>query len=156
MVANVDAPAGTDRAPQLRRASLAALVMLIIQYGIGMAVNIYVKVPKADNGAGIGKAFSNGPAGLTVHILVGLLLVLSAIGLLVQSIIAHSTVMIVTAAVALLAIVGAAFSGASFVNDGKASGSMAMAIMTGVAMLCYVLNLYLLGSARSSKVNGRG
>jgi hypothetical protein len=152
MAVNVDAPAA-ERVVQLRRASLAALVMLIIQYGIGIGVNIYVKVPKSD---GMGKVFSNGPAVLTVHILVGLLLVLSAIGLLVQAIVAHSTAMIATAAVALLAIVGAAFSGTSFLSDGKSASSMAMAVLTGVAMLCYVLNLYLLGPARTAKLNGRG
>ncbi len=52
-------------------------------------------------------------------------------------------------AAALLAIVGAAASGAAFVGSGADGDSLAMALLTGVALLCYAVNLFVLGPARA-------
>jgi hypothetical protein len=49
---------------------------------------------------------------------------------------------IAASATGLAAIVGAAASGASFVSDSRAGASMAMAVLTGVALLCYLGNLF--------------
>jgi len=48
---------------------------------------------------------------------------------------------IAASAAGLAAIIAAAFSGAAFVSDEQAGASMAMAILTGVALLCYLANL---------------
>lgn len=137
------------RAKALRRASFAALVLLLLQYGLGMYVNLYVTVPSADQGQGIGKAISNGPAGLSIHAVLGFLLVLAALGLLVQSLMARNWAVLTASAIALAAIVVAAAQGARFVDQGGPdSASMTMAVLTGVAMLCYVTALYLLPSPR--------
>jgi vacuolar-type H+-ATPase subunit I/STV1 len=137
------------RLKALRRASFASLVLLLIQYVLGMYTNIYVTVPSADKGGGLGKAISNGPAALSVHAVLALLLILSAIGLLVQAIMARYWTVLAAAAVGLIAIIGAAFSGANFTNNGgQDSASMTMAVLAGVAMLCYGTALYLLSSPR--------
>jgi hypothetical protein len=138
--------ASAGRTAGLRRASLAALVLLLIQYGIGIGVNLYVTVPAADQGHTIGSAISNGPAALTVHIVLGLLLILAAAYLVVRAIVARHPGVIVTSVIGLLALVGAAEQGSAFVDKGHASASMTMAILTGVALLCYGISLYLLGS----------
>jgi hypothetical protein len=133
----------------LRRASLAAFVLLLVQYGIGMGVNLYVTVPGADHG--VGDAISSGPAALSIHVVLGLLLVLAAIGLLVQSMIAGDKWLIATALVGLVAMIAAAGAGASFVDGRRASASMAMAIFTGIGLLAYGATLYLLPArARAS------
>jgi hypothetical protein len=103
-------------------------------------------VPKGDHGQGIGKAISNGPAGLTIHIILGLLLVLAAIGLVVQTVMIRHWTLIVVSVVGLVALIGAAMQGARFVDQGHPSASMAMAVLTGVAILCYGFCLYLLAS----------
>jgi hypothetical protein len=137
------------RVNALRRASFAALVLLLIQYGLGMYVNLYVNVPSGDQGGGMGKAISNGPAALSVHAVLGFLLILSAIGLLVQAVMARYWAVLAAAVVALVAIIGAAFAGANFVNQGGPNGaSMTMAVLAGVAMLCYGTALWLLSSPR--------
>ena len=138
--------ASAGRTAGLRRASLAALVLLLIQYGVGIGVNIYVTVPAADRGHTIGSAISNGPGALTVHIVLGLLLILAAASLVIQAILARHPGVIVTSVAGLLALVGAAEQGAAFAGKGHASASMIMAILTGVALLCYGVSLYLLGS----------
>ena len=137
------------RVNALRRASFAAFVLLLIQYGLGMYTNIYVTVPSADKGGGIGKAISGGPAALSVHAVLAILLILSAIGLVVQAVLARYWSVLAAAVIALITIIGAAFSGASFTNNGgQDSASMTMAVLAGVAMLCYGTVLYLLSSSR--------
>ena len=68
---------------RLRRGSLAVLVLLVVEYAIGMYVNLYVTMPGADHGGSLGSAISNGPASLSVHAVIGLLL---GLGVAAQSI----------------------------------------------------------------------
>jgi hypothetical protein len=85
-------PASTTATASLarvRRGSLAALVLLVVQYGIGMYVNLYVTVPRGDHDGGLGSAIANGPAMLSSHAVLGLLLGLVAIGVLVQAVMAR-------------------------------------------------------------------
>ena len=132
----------------VRRAGLAAFVLLVVQYGIGIGINLYVTVPAADHGHGLGQALSNGPAAITVHIVVGLLVILAALGLVVQAIIARKPLLITISVVGLAALLGAAVQGASFVNSDHPAASMAMGLLTGVALLCYGATLYVLPSPR--------
>ena len=127
---------------RMRGASLGAMVMLIIQYALGMGVNIYVTPGKG----GFSEAFKSGPA-LALHAILGLLLIVAAIGLLVRAITARHGAVIVASAVGLVAIAGAAMSGVSFLKDGADGSSMAMAMATAVALLCYTICLYVLGSS---------
>jgi hypothetical protein len=137
-----------SRVKSLRRGNFSAFLLLLIQYGIGMYVSLYVTVPAADNGNGLGKAIGNGPALLTIHILLGLLLIVSAIGVLVQAVLARHPVLITVAVIGLISMIGAAFEGSSFVSSGHDGASLGMAILTAVALLCYGGSLYLLAAPR--------
>jgi hypothetical protein len=139
-----------SRAKSLRRGSFSAFLMLVVQYGLGMYVNLYVTVPSADQGKGIGKALSNGPAGITVHILLGLLLILSAIGVLVQAVLARQPVLIGLAVIGLLALAGAAVEGGAFVGNGHDAASLWMAMLTGIGLLSYGTSLFLLAPPRAA------
>ena len=132
------------RAGGMRRASFAAFVMLVVQFALGIYVNLYVTVPGADHGHGFGQAIANGPAGLTLHIVLGLLLILAALGFLVQAILARQPALIAAAALGLLAMIGAAASGSAFTGSGRAGASMAMAALAAVGLLCYGTSLFLL------------
>jgi len=136
----------------IRRASLGTSIGLLIQYGLGMWVNLYVSVPARDHGGGvpaaIGRSLANGPGALAAHSGIGLLITLGSIVLVVRAVQAHSRVTIVTSSINLVAVAGAAASGAAFVDSGRASASLTMALLTGVALLCQVVNLYVLGSPR--------
>jgi hypothetical protein len=74
----------------------------------------------------------------------GLLLGLGAIAVLVQAVRTRRPAVIAASALGLFAIAFAAVTGASFTSTGETAGSMAMAVMTGIALLCYAANLYLL------------
>lgn len=145
-------PAGrAARLPGLRRASLAAFVLLVLQFGLGSYVSLYVAVPGADHGSGLGKIMQNGPGSITLHVVAGLLVILAAIGLLVQAVLARLAAIIALAAAGLIAVVGAAFAGASFASQGHESSSLSMALLTGVALLCYGICLFLLPAARRGR-----
>jgi len=132
----------------LARGNLAAAIMLLIQYGLGIGVNLYVTLPAAGHGGrGIGQAFSNGPA-LAVHTVLGLLLILTALSMVVRSVIARHRASIATSVVGTAAILAAAGYGASFVRNGSNAASLGMALATGVALLCYVVGLFVTGRVK--------
>ena len=126
----------------LRRASLAVLVLLVLEYGIGMYVNLYVTVPGADHGGGLGTAIANGPAILSLHAVIGPLLALGALGVLVRAAVIRHWAAAVLSAAGLFAIAFAAVTGVAFASTAAAADSMAMSVMTGVALVCYAAILY--------------
>jgi hypothetical protein len=138
-------PARRDAAAaRIRRGSLAVLVLTVLEYGIGMYVNLYVSVPAADHGGGLCAAIANGPAVLSVHAVTGLLLGLAALAALTQAVLARHRAAIAASALGLLALAFADVAGAGYTSSGDTSASMAMAVLTGAALLCYAANLYLL------------
>jgi hypothetical protein len=139
----------------LRGNTFGVLAMLIVQFAIGVVVNLYATIPARDKGSGIigaiGRALANGPGSLATHAGLGVLIVLAAVALVVRSIVARHTASIVLSVVGLAAITSAALNGARFVADGGlASASLAMALSTAVAMLCYAAGLLLVGFSRPS------
>jgi hypothetical protein len=125
----------------VRRVSLAALVMLVIQYGLGIILNLYIAVPASDAHAGLMQEIASGPLMLTLHALLGLALIGAALVLLVRAVRLQDRVIAVLAAAGLTAIGGAFASGEIFVRNGQSGASLAMALLTGVALLCYIAAL---------------
>jgi hypothetical protein len=125
-----------------RRVSLAVLVLIVAEFVLGMYVNLYVTVPRSDHAHGSGNVLSNGPATLSIHAVLGLLLALAAIGVLVLAVRTRRAAAIIFSVAGLLAIALAAMAGASFASSGRPADSMAMSVLTGVALLCYAANLY--------------
>ena len=141
----------------VRRTNLGMGIAVVVQYALGIWVNLYVTVPARDQGGGflaaIGRALANGPVALGLHAGLGLLLVLGSISLVVRSVLSRNRALIATSAVFLLALLGAASSGASFVDSGNDSASASMAMLTGVALICSLISLYVTGS-RSRQPTG--
>jgi hypothetical protein len=105
-------------------------------------------VPKRDQGGGVpaavGRALSSGPAALALHAGIGLVIVIGSVALVARAIQARHRMTMVTSVISLLAVAGAAVSGAAFVNTGNDGASLGMALLTAVALLCSLLNLYVL------------
>lgn len=100
--------------------------------------------------AGFTSAVGNGPLLLSLHALLGTLLLITAIAALVRSSRLASTPAIALSAVALLAIIVAWLAGAEFVGHMKSGTSLTMALATAVAILCYALVIFLAGSSPRS------
>jgi hypothetical protein len=132
----------------LRRVSVAALIMLVLQYGLGIVLNLYVEVPASDAHAGIIQEIATAPLALTAHAILGVALVGTAILLVARAVGVRDRLLAVLATAGLTAIGGAFGAGEIFVRDGQDTASMAMAILTGMALLCYIGTLTLASAAR--------
>jgi hypothetical protein len=131
------------RSADLRGVCLTTLIALVVQFVVGMILNLYVTVPSADTHAGYIQEMLNGPVSLTVHVLLGIVLVGAAVLLLIRAIGGGDRVLASLAATGLAAILGAFAAGETFVRNGQANASLWMAILTAVALVSYIgaLNL---------------
>jgi hypothetical protein len=147
------APDQARRTSRLAAANFAACLLLLAQYLLGMVVNIYVVLPARHPGAAAGNYFSgvasgvgwlipDGPGWAAAHAAFGLALVVAAFAAITFARGQHSRVYLVLAVLAALAITGAAFNGASFLNYGRPFSSMLMAALWAVALACYVVSLF--------------
>jgi hypothetical protein len=131
----------------LRITTLAGLVMLLIEYGLGAWANLYAQLPSSDHGkatfAAFGGAVAHGPAGLALHALLGTLLIVTAVSVVVRAALIRQTAPVALGAVALLAVLAAWFSGTKFVSDQANSASLGMAVAAGVAILGYAIILFI-------------
>ncbi len=143
----VASPSATPRVSGLRANSLAAVVMLLTQYALGIAVNLYSTRPASDHGkspvAGFTAAVGKGPLLLTLHALLGTLLLITAVAAVIRSARLAAGAPIALTVVALLAMIVAWLSGSEFIGDMKTATSLAMALATAVALLCYALVIFL-------------
>lgn len=129
-----------SRQAGLRQANLAILIVLIVQFALGMGVNLYVTLPAAGH-PGHASWFGNGTL-LALHTALGMFLILAAIFVLVRSIMARNAAIIVTSAAGLVAILLAAFFGSGFTDKLTDGYSIGMALAFAVALACYAIGLF--------------
>ena len=140
------------RRARLRQASLAIFIVLIIQFALGIGVNLYTTLPAAGQ-PGHNSFFGNG-ALLAIHAALGMFLVLAAIFVLVRAIIARIATLIVTSVAGLAAIVLAAVFGSGFTDkltDGYSLG-MALAMSSAVAGTLRIKSPYEFGAHHAGPV----
>ena len=136
-----------SRQAGLRQANLALLILLAVQFALGIGVNLYVTLPSAGH-PGHASWFGNG-ALLALHATLGMLLILGAIFVLVRAIMARNATLIITSAAGLVAILLAAFFGSGFTDKLTDGYSLGMAIAFAVALACYAIGLYATSTRRS-------
>ena len=151
----VTAPPGrTGPAGRLLAVNFAACLLLLVQYLLGIAVNLYVTLPGRHPGAGASNYFAglasglawvipDGPAWAAAHAAFGLALVLAAFAAIALTRRQASRVATGTSVLGALAIVGAGFNGVSFLNYGHAFSSMIMAGLWALALACYITGMFL-------------
>lgn len=143
-------PNTSPRTTGLRANALAAVVMLLMQYCLGISVNLYATLPASDHDkflfAGFTSAIGDGPLLLSLHALLGTLLLITATAALLRSSRLAATAPIALTAIALLAIVIAWLAGSEFVGHMENGSSLTMALATAVAILCYALVIFLVSS----------
>jgi hypothetical protein len=136
------------RAGQLLAVNVAACVLLLVQYLLGMVVNVYVVLPARHPGAGAGDYFSgaasglawvisDGPGWAAAHAAFGMALAAAALGSIALARRRDGRLALGLSVLGALAIVGAGFNGASFLDYGHAFSSMIMAGLWAVALACY-------------------
>jgi heme A synthase len=139
--------AGQDRPTRLarlRRSSLGLVAMLILQFILGMIYNLYGTAPTSTKSIGL---FSS--PDLALHVVLGILLFIAAVGQLVQSIVVRHTLSIWLSALGLVSIIGAGFAGLGFTGSGANGASLGMSLAFATALACYVALVFALPSGGS-------
>ena len=129
-------------------------MLLLIQYLLGMTVNLYVAIPGRHPGAGAGNYLAglasglgwvipDGPAWAAAHAAFGLALVLAAFAGIALTPRQAGRVASSASVLGALAILGAGFNGMSFLNYGHDFSSMIMAGLWALALACYLTGMFL-------------
>ena len=137
----------------LRILSIVILLLLAAQFLIGMLVNLYVTTIPPHPGASAPEYFSgvvqavawalvHAPLFLLVHAVVGLLLFLGALVILGFAIASRRRAWIISSIFGLLGVVLAGFNGASFMNYGEPFSSLFMSMGFLMAVIAYMLGVY--------------
>ena len=136
---------------------LGAIVLVLVQAGLGMVVNLYVKVPAHHPGAhpanyfagslhSVAWAIAHGAATLAVHATLGLALVVFVVGTAVHALRSRRRGIGGWSVVGGLFVIGAGFNGASFLDFAHNISSVIMALLALAAIGCYATALMLLGT----------
>ena len=136
------------------------LIALHVQFGLGMYVNLFAKIPLNHPGHGANDFFAgsyhsvawaetspHAPLILAFHAGLGLLLVLGSLWLAVLAIRGRRAGFVWAAVLGALFILGAGFNGASFLNYNEDANSYVMALLFALAVLCYIVLLALPSSS---------
>ena len=118
---------------------------LLVQFLLGMALNIFVDIPRNHPGANPPEYFSgvaqsvswsilHGPVLLILHAVLGLLLLIGAIVLVVQAVRSGPRSFAIAAGVGAFAILAAGLNGGSFLNYNQDFSSMIMAAFFAIAI----------------------
>jgi hypothetical protein len=145
------------RGPTLDWLLLGAILLVLVQAGLGMVVNLYVKVPAHHPGArpanyfagslhSVAWAIAHGPVTLAVHTTLGLALVVLVIGTAVHASRSVRRAIGGWSVLGGLFVIGAGFNGASFVDFAHNINSLIMALLALAAIGCYATALTLLGA----------
>jgi hypothetical protein len=132
------------------------LIALLVQFGLGMYVNLFAHIPLTHPGHGAKNFFAGSyhsvawaetsaqaPLILAFHAGLGLLLVLGSLWLAVLAIRGRRAAFVWAAVLGALFILGAGFNGASFLNYNEDANSYVMALLFAAAVLCYIVLLAL-------------
>ena len=144
-----------SRDVRLRRGSLAVIVLLVAEYALGACVDLFVSVPGADHGGGLGRALAHGPASLSVHAALGLLLGLAALGVAGQAVLTPAACLIAASGAGLLAMIFASVAKAAAPSAGDRSASLAMAVLARSPSRCSATWRTSTCSARGRRAGGR-
>jgi hypothetical protein len=139
--------AGPDHAARLvrlRMSSLGLVAMLIIQFILGVIYSLYGTAPTSTKSVGL---FSS--PDLALHVILGILLVIAAVGQLIRAIGIRHALSLWMSAVGLVSILGAGFAGLGFTGNGASGASLGMSLAFAVALACYVVLVFALPSSAS-------
>ena len=152
-----EVPTGTHPrlVARLRRMILATIVLILVQSGIGMDVNLFVVIPTQHSGArpssyfsgsvrSVAWAVAHGAPALVAHAVLGLALALLVIGVAVYAIRLGRRPIGAWSVLAGLLVIGAGFNGASFLDFNNDISSLIMALLALGAVACYSAAIYLL------------
>lgn len=144
---------GTDRSAVPRALVDVILAGLALQLLLGMWVNLWIVVPASHPGAhspsyfaglipAIAWALGSAATMLRLHVALGVLLFLASGATLYLAIRSGRRAWVWTASIGFVAVTGAAFNGASFINYGHGFSSYLMTVGLVIALAAYVIGMW--------------
>ena len=129
--------------------------LLLIQFGLGMQINLFVTITRHHPGAGatnvvpgvlgsISWAIAHGPAALAIHAALGLAILIGAIHNFLWNLRRGTRGTVWATGTGLILVLAAGLNGGAFLSYHKATYSLLMALSFGGALLCYAITVYLL------------
>jgi hypothetical protein len=142
-----------SRLARIRISSLGGVIMLILQFILGIIYNLYGTAPTGTKSIG----WFSSPV-LALHVIVGFLLLIAAAGQLVRAIGTRHPLATWMSAIGLLGILGALFAGMAFTGKGSDGASLGMALAFAVSLACYVVLVFALpsGAGRGPEAGAGG
>lgn len=125
----------------LKPFGILMLLLLTLQYLLGMIANLYIEFPEEKNRGKLWE-FAWKQLPLAVHISIGYLLLLGAIVLIILSIRQKNKSWIIASSVGAIAILIAGATGAIFITAQKEIYSYIMAVSFIAAFVAYGWGLY--------------
>jgi hypothetical protein len=146
----------------MRRQLFGVCILILVQSGVGMFVNLFVSIPKRHSGAqphnyvtgslkSAAWAVDHGALTLAVHTVLGVLLAIMVIGIAVKSLRLPPRSLALWSILGALLTVGAGFNGASFLDYNKNASSFVMAVLAFGAVASF---LVVLNALSGQSVNG--
>jgi len=134
----------------LHRGTMVMLALLVIQFVVGMYLNLFVELPHSHPGTGdsylpsVPWALAGGAGvALAIHVAVWILLTLGAIALVVRGAMSRRRAPIIGNSLGLLAVLFAGSGGLTFLNRGGNDGeSLLMALTFMLALGAYAITLF--------------
>jgi hypothetical protein len=138
----------------LRRQACGAVVLICVQSGVGMFVNLFVTIPTHHAGANpanyfggslrsLAWAIGHGAVALAVHVVLGLLLGIMVIGIVARAFAIGRASLIVWAILGASGTIGAGFTGAGFLDFNQNVSSFFMALLAFASLICFAVVVYL-------------
>jgi hypothetical protein len=128
--------------------ALGLLNLLLVQYALGMVVNLYVQVPSGRAGYGAAAPV------LVLHAAVGITVTAGAISLAARSVAARARRIVAPGIIAAVALAAATAGGATFLGTGVSGASLAMALCAAIAISCYGLIIYRMPGSGAQQAQG--
>jgi len=134
----------------LQRGTMVMLGLLVVQFAVGMYLNLFVTLPESHPGTGdsylpsIPWAVAGGAGvALAVHVVVWVLLTLGAVALVVRGAMSRRRAPIIGNSLGLLFVLFAGSGGLTFLNrGGDDHESLLMALSFMLALGAYAITLY--------------
>ncbi|MGH2928029.1 MAG: hypothetical protein ACRDL8_07500 [Solirubrobacteraceae bacterium] len=136
---------------RVRGAVVGMVLGLLVQYAVGILVNLFAAVPLHHPGHDSANYFGGvvavipwaigGGGALAVHAALGLLLVLDGAFIFIRALTLRRRALGWLTGLGVLFVLGAGFNGASFLEYNHDQSSLVMGWLFALALLCYILAL---------------
>ncbi len=120
------------------RSAMAAIVILVLIYVLGMYVSLYVEIPEDATAW----QFAMKSIILLLHLGLGTLLAIHSTSLIVMAVKAKNSTWTMYSGIGLAGVLLAIATGSSFITQQTELSSFLMALGLGISILAYTLGIY--------------